>query len=67
MLPAMGAQGNSGLLIAEMIEPGDSGMLVKAPEGDGDFGGTRDCDCEDSPRPKVLACLGGGGLCTGRG
>ena len=60
----MGTQGNSGLLIAEMIEPGNSGILAEAPGGGG---GTCSCDCEDSLEPEVLARLGGGGLRTSRG
>ena len=67
MFPFIGAQGKSGLITIERIESSDSGMLVEAPRGGGDYGGTCGCDCEDSPGPKVLARLGGGGLCTGRG
>ena len=67
MLHAMGAQGNSGLVIAERIELGDSGMLAEEPGGGGDYVCTFGCDCEDSPRPEVLARLGGGGLCIGHG
>ena len=67
MLHAMGAQGNSGLVIAERIEPGDSGMLAEAPGGGGVYVCTCGCDCEDSPRPEVLARLGGGGLRIGHG
>ena len=48
MLPAMGAQGNSGLVITERIEPGDSGMLAEAPGGGGDYVCTCGYDCEDS-------------------
>ena len=67
MLPAMGAQGNSGLLIVERIEPSDSGMLDEAPRGGGDGIGTYGCDCKDSLRLEVLARLGRGGLRIGRG
>ena len=63
----MGTQGNSGLLIVEMIEPGNSGILAEAPRGGGDGGGTCSCDCENSLEPEVLARLGGGGLRIGRG
>ena len=49
---------------AEIIELGDNGMLTEARGGGG---GTCGCDCEDSPRPEVLALLGGGGLRTSCG
>ena len=42
-------------------------MLDEDPSGGGDGGDTYDCECEDSPGPKVLDCLGRGGLHTGRG
>ena len=67
MFPYIRAQGKSGLIIAEIIESGDNGMLVEASGGGGDYRGTCGCDCEHSPRPEVLARLGGGGLCIGRG
>ena len=54
-------------MTTKRIKPGDSGMLAKAPEGGGDYGGTCGCDYEDSSGPKFLTCLGGGGLHTGRG
>ena len=63
----MGAQGNSGLLIAERIELGDSGMLAEAPRGGGDCGGTCSWDCKDSLGLEVPARLGRGGLLTGLG
>ena len=67
MFPSIEAQGKSGLIIVERIESNDSGMLVEAPGGGGDCGGTYSWDCEDSLGPEVLACLGGGGLRTGHG
>ena len=54
-------------MIAERIEPCDSGMLAKALGGGGHCGGICDYDCEDSSGPEVLARLGGGGLRTSRG
>ena len=59
MLPSIGAQGKSGLMIVKRIEPGNSGMLAEVPGGVRDCGGTYGCDCEDSPRPEVVAYLGG--------
>ena len=65
MFPSIEAHGKSGLIIAKRIESGNSAMLVEAPGGGGDYGGTRGEDCEVSPRPEVLARLGGGGLSIG--
>ena len=67
MFPSIGAQGKSGLITTERIESGESGMLVEAPGGSGDYGGTYGWDCKDFPGPEVLASLGGSVLCTGRG
>ena len=67
MFPSIEAQGKSGLIIVERIESDDSGKLAEAPGGGGDYGGTCGWDCEDSLGLEVLACLGGGGLRTGRG
>ena len=66
MFPSIGAQGKIGLITAERIESGDSGMLFEAPEGSEGCGNTCGWDCEDSPGLEVQARLGGGGLCTGR-
>ena len=48
------------------MEPSDIEVLVEAPRGGGDCGGTCGWNWEDSPGLEVLACLGGGDLSTGR-
>ena len=67
MFPSIGAQGKSGLITADIMEPGDNGVLTEAPEGGGDCEDSYSWDCKDLLGPEVLARLGGGGLCTGRG
>ena len=66
MFSAIGAQGNSGLLITQS---GDSAseMLEAVPGGGEDYGGISGCDYEDSLWPKVLARLDGCCLCADRG
>ena len=67
MFPSIGAQGKRDLITINRMELGDIGVMAKAPEGGGDYGGTFGWDWEDSPRPKVLALLGGGSMRTSRG
>ena len=51
MFPSIGAQGKSGLTTIDKMELDDSGVLVEAPRGGGDCGGTCGWDWEDSPMP----------------
>ena len=48
------------------MEPGDIGAQVEAPIGEEDCGGSYGWEWEDSPRPEVLAYIGGGSLSTCR-
>ena len=64
MFPSIGAQGKSGLITIDRMEPGDIGALAEAPGGGEDYGGTCGWDWEDSPGLEVLAHLGRGGLST---
>ena len=36
MFPSIGAEGNNGLITADRMEPGENGVLAKAPRGGGD-------------------------------
>ena len=65
LVPAVSVPFYCGLITVERIEERDSGMLAKAPGSGGDYGGTYGWDSGDSPRPEVLARLGGGDLSTG--
>ena len=65
MFPSIGAQGKSGLITVDRMEPGDIGVLAEAPRGGVDYEGTCGWDWEDCPGLEVLARLGGGGLSTG--
>ena len=65
MFPFIGAQRKSGLITADIMEPGDIRALAKAPGGEGDCEGTCGLNWEDSLGPEVLARLGGGGLSMG--
>ena len=67
MFPSIEAQGKSGLTTADIMEPGDSGVLAEAPRGGGDYGYSCGWDCKDSLGSEALARLGGGGLGTGHG
>ena len=66
MFLSIGEQGKNGFITTKRLESGDSGMLIEDLRGGGDYGGTYSYDCEVSLRPKVLACLGGGGRLIGR-
>ena len=64
MFPSIGAEGKSDLITTDRMEPGDIGAQVEALIGEEDYGGSYGWEWEDSPRPKVLAYIGGGGLST---
>ena len=64
--PDLGRHRKSGLITTYRMESGDIGALTEALGGGGDSGGTCGLDWEDSPGPKILARLGGGGLSTRR-
>ena len=65
MFPSIGSEGKTGLITADKMESSDIGVIVEAPKGGGDCGGSCSWDWEDFSRPEVLARLGGGGLSTG--
>ena len=67
VFPSIGAQGKSGLITTDKMEPGDSGVLAEALVGGGYCGDSYGRDCKYSPRPEVLSHLGRGGLLTSSG